>query len=135
MVTITSSLCDSLHCQGLPQADEEVSSVLLEQTMRSQYSEAQAKTSVHTCPPVAHGICRVGSVNVCMPEKNGICTRVTRQSGSLYTSKQSKDHGKNYPTHDLELPALFYALDIYGRIISVASCVKFISIIKDAGKF
>ena len=109
--------------------DEEVSSVVLEETMGGQYSEAQAKTSVHTCPPVARGICRVSSVNVCIPDRNGMCTRVTRQSGSLYTSKQSKDHGRNYPTHDLEFAALFYALDIYGRISSKASSVKFVLII------
>jgi hypothetical protein len=51
--------------------------------MRSKCSGAKAKTGVCTCPHVAHEICGARSVNVCIPEKIGMCTRVTRQSGSL----------------------------------------------------
>lgn len=46
-----------------------------------------------------------------------------------------KDHEKNYPTHDLEFAALLYAMDIYGRIISMASSVKFIPTIRVSGKY
>ena len=80
-------------------------------------------------------ICGALSVNVCVPEKNRISTHETRQCGSLYSSKQLKDHEKNYPTHDLEFAALLYAMDIYGRIISMAGSVKFIPTIRVSGKY
>ena len=51
--------------------------------MRSECSGAKAKTGVRTRPHVARGICVVRSVNVCIQKKNGMCTRVTRQSGNL----------------------------------------------------
>jgi len=75
------------------------------------------------------------SLNVRIPEKNRISTHETRQCGSLYRSKQLKDHENNYPTHDLEFAALLYAMDIYGRIISMASSVKFIPTIRVSGKY
>ena len=61
---------------------EECSSCL-ERTMRSKCSGAKAKAGVRSYPHVAHEICVARSVNVCIPEKIGMCTRVTRQSGIL----------------------------------------------------
>jgi len=40
---------------------------------------------------------------------------VLMQQGKViaYASRQLKDHEKNYPTHDLELAAIVYALKIW----------------------
>lgn len=62
--------------------DQEECSKVFEKIMWSKCSKANAKTSVHTWPDIAHGMCVVHSSNVCIPEKNGMCTRVTGQSCS-----------------------------------------------------
>ena len=36
-----------------------------------------------------------------------------RQKGGCYASRQLKNHEKNYPTHDLELAAVVFALKIW----------------------
>ena len=55
----------------------------LRRLLRSKSSGAKGKTGVRTNPYVAHEICLARSVNICIPEKIGMCTRVTRQSGIL----------------------------------------------------
>ena len=47
-------------------------------TNGSKCSGAKANTGVCTCPHVALEICGACSVNVCIPEKIGINTRVTK---------------------------------------------------------
>lgn len=47
-------------------------------TNGSKCSGAKANTGVCTCPHVAREICGACSVNVCIPEKIGINTRVTK---------------------------------------------------------
>ena len=56
--------------------------IINEGTKGSKCSGAKAKTGVCTCPHVAREICGACSVNVCIPEKIGMYTRVTRQSCS-----------------------------------------------------
>ena len=77
---------------------EECSSCL-ERTMRSKCSGAKAKTGVRSYPHVAHEICVARSVNVCIPEKDW----------DVYTC--------NYPTHDLKVAAVLYALKIWTQYL------------------
>ena len=46
------------------------------------------------------------------------------QNGKViaYTSRQLKDHEKNYPTHDLELAAVVFALKIWRHYLYGAKC-------------
>jgi hypothetical protein len=41
------------------------------------------------------------------------CVLMQQDKVVAYTSRQLKDHEKNYPTHDLELAAVVYALKIW----------------------
>ena len=43
-----------------------------------------------------------------------------------YASKQLKPHDKNYPTHDLELAAIVFALKIWGHYIPGVDVAVFI---------
>ncbi len=42
-----------------------------------------------------------------------------------YASRQLKPHEKNYPTHDLELAAMVFALKIWRHYLYGASCQVF----------
>ena len=51
----------------------------------------------------------------------------------VYASRQLKPHEKNYPTHDLELAAIVFALKIwrhylYGKNISSTPIIRVLSI-------
>lgn len=83
MVTNTGSLRDSRHCPGLLQSNEKECPTYLERTMRSKCFGAHANTGFRSFPHVAHEIRGARSVNVCILKKIGMCTRATRQSGSL----------------------------------------------------
>jgi hypothetical protein len=41
------------------------------------------------------------------------CVLMQRGKVIAYASRHLKDHKKNYPTHDLELAAIVYALEIW----------------------
>jgi hypothetical protein len=49
---------------------------------------------------------------------------VLMQQGRVvaYASRQLKEHEKNYPTHDLELAAVIYALKIWRHYLYVEKC-------------
>ena len=127
--------CSILHIvRASHSTNEEECSNVLERTLQSECFGAKVKIGVRTYPHVANAICGVRCVNVCISEKNGMCTRVTRQSGSLCHKAIEKSLEKNYPTHDLEFAAVLYAVKIYGRMLSTASNVKFILITRDSGK-
>jgi hypothetical protein len=51
--------------------------------MRNKRSGAKGKTGLCTCPHIAHEIFGARSVNVWIPKKIGMCSRVTRESGIL----------------------------------------------------
>jgi hypothetical protein len=49
--------------------------------------------------------------------KKGLgCVLMQQGRVMAYGSRQLKDHEKNYPTHDLELAAVVYALKIFSHI-------------------
>jgi hypothetical protein len=48
--------------------------------------------------------------------KKGLgCVLMQQGRVMAYGSRQLKDHEKNYPTHDLELAAVVYALKIFSH--------------------
>ena len=53
---------------------------------------------------------------------------VLMQDGKVivYASRQLKNHEKNYPTHDLELTAIVFALKIWGYYLYGETCRIFI---------
>ena len=73
-------------------------------------------------------------VQTCASRKRMGCVIVRQGKVVAQTSKQSKDHENNCPTHDLEFAAPLQAMDIFGGIISVASSVQFIPIIRVSDK-
>ena len=52
---------------------------------------------------------------------------VLMQDGRLiaYASRQLKKHEQNYPTHDLELAAVIFALNIWGHYLYGVPCQIF----------
>ena len=42
----------------------------------------------------------------------------------VYASRQLRTHEKNYPTHDLELAAIIFALKIFRDIIYMGNLVR-----------
>ena len=76
--------CGILHnVRASHSTNVEECSSCLERALRSKCSGDKGKTGVRTIPYVAHEICVARSVNVCIPEEIGMCTRVTSQSGIL----------------------------------------------------
>jgi hypothetical protein len=70
-------------------------------------SGAKAKTGLRTCPHVAHEICGARSVNVWIPKKIGMCSRVTRQSGIL--CHKAIERSREVPSYSrLKVAALCY---------------------------
>jgi ribonuclease HI len=55
-------------------------------------------------------------------EKGLGCVLVQQGRVVAYTSRQLKDHEKNYPTHDLELAAVVYALKIWRHYLYSEKC-------------
>ena len=53
---------------------------------------------------------------------------VLMQEGGVvaYASRQLKDHEKNYPTHDLELAAIVFALKIWRHFLYGEACEVYI---------
>ena len=69
----------------------------------------------------------VGNFVVCTDaSKNGLGA-VLMQGGNVvaYASRQLKTHEKNYPTHDLELEAVVFALKIWRHYLYGEKCQVF----------
>jgi len=64
---------------------------------------------------------------VCSDASKGGIGCVLMQGGKViaYTSQQLKPHKKNYPTHDLELAAIVFALKIWGHCLYGVHCEVF----------
>jgi len=55
--------------------------------------------------------------------KKGLrCVLIQQGQVVAYASRQLKEHEKNYPTHDLELAAVFYALKIWRHHLYGETC-------------
>ncbi|KAI3667584.1 hypothetical protein L6452_42650 [Arctium lappa] len=53
------------------------------------------------------------------------CVLMQRGKVIAYASRQLKDHEKNYPTHDLELAAVVFALKLWRHYLYGAKCTLF----------
>jgi hypothetical protein len=65
-----------------------------------------------TAPVLTLPIESVGYVVYIDASKKGLGCVLIQQGVVAYASRQPKEHEKNYPTHDLELAAVVYALKI-----------------------
>jgi hypothetical protein len=78
-----------------------------------------------TVPVLTLPIESVGYVVYIDASRKGLrCVLMQEGRVVAYASRQLKDHEKNYPTHDLELRAVVYALR-FGGIISMVCGVRF----------
>ena len=50
------------------------------------------------------------------------CVLMQERKVIAYASKKLKPHEKNYPTHDLELPAIIFALKIWRHYLYGERC-------------
>ena len=50
------------------------------------------------------------------------CVLIQKNKVIAYASRQLKKHEQNYPTHDLELAAIFFALKIWRHYLYGQSC-------------
>jgi len=102
--------------------------------MRNKRSGAKGKTGLRTSPHVAHEIFGSRSVNVRIPNKFGMCSRVTRQSGIL--CHKAFERSREEPSHSrLNVRgSVLYALKIWTQI-SRASSLKFIPIVRVSDKY
>ena len=63
-----------------------------------------------------------GFVMYCDASRVGLgCVLIQNGKVIAYASRQLKVHEKNYPTHDLELPAVVYALKIWSMVFMLIS--------------
>ena len=53
------------------------------------------------------------------------CVLTQREKVIAYASRQLKEHEKNYPTHDLELAAVVFALKIWRHYLYGTKCKLF----------
>ena len=53
------------------------------------------------------------------------CVLMQRDKVIAYTSRQLKSHEKNYPTHDLELAAVVFALKVWRHYLYGTKCTLF----------
>ena len=53
------------------------------------------------------------------------CTLMQHGKVIAYASRQLKPHEKNYPTHDLELTAIIFALKLWRHFLYGTECVVF----------
>ena len=66
---------------------------------------------------------------------NGLGCVLMQHGGVIaYASRQLKPHERNYPTHDLELAAIIFALKIWS-IISIVRSVRFLQTTKAYSTF
>ena len=77
-------------------------------------SFAELKTRLTTTPVLTLPVGSDGYVIYCDASRVGLgCVLLQRDKVIYYASRKFKVHEKNYPTHDLELAAVVFALKIW----------------------
>jgi len=81
------------------------------------------KQRLVTAPVLTLPMESVGYVVYTDASKKGLgCVLVQQGRVVAYASRQLKEHEKNYPTHDLELAAVVYALKIWRHYLYGEKC-------------
>ncbi|WMV50002.1 hypothetical protein MTR67_043387, partial [Solanum verrucosum] len=87
----------------------------------SKHETRLTRAPVLTLPDVSYGY-----VIYCDASRVGLgCVLMQRGKVIAYASRQLKGHEKNYPTHDLELVAIVFALKIWRHYLYGVHVVVF----------
>ena len=104
--------------------------VMFEWSDKCQNSFEQLKEMLVEAPVLTQPTS--GKENTLYSDASGIglgCVLMQNDKVVAYASRQLKSHGQNYPTHDLELAAVVFALKIWQHYL-YGENVEFIQIIK-----
>lgn len=83
----------------------------------------ELKQRLVTAPVLAVPISGIGFTIFCDASKIGLgCVLMQNNKVIAYASRQLKTHEKNYPTHDLELGAVIFALKIWRHYLYGERC-------------
>ncbi|KAH0637947.1 hypothetical protein KY290_036496 [Solanum tuberosum] len=92
----------------------QLNKVTIKNKLKCEKSFAELKTRLTTAPVLTLPEGSDGYVIYCDTSRVGLgCVLMQRGNVIAYASRQLKVHEKNYPTHDLELAAVVFALKIW----------------------
>ena len=88
-----------------------------------QHSFEELRQRLTTAPVLAIPLGKDGYVVYSDASRQGLgCVLMQNGRVIAYASRQLKKHEQNYPTHDLELPAVVFALKIWRHYLYVVPC-------------
>ena len=103
--------------------------VPFEWTDKCEASFQELKTRLTSAPILAVPEAGKDYAGYCDASKNGLgCVLMQDRKVIAYASRQLKPHEVNYPTHDLELAAVVFALKKWRQFLYGAKCELFTEI-------